>query len=318
YEWRRASTDIIINNESQFYLDVLGFDAALRDTWSPFELLKSGDDGYLVIKAAKKNVLDDASSVPVVNGSALAGQDYLSGVLTTFGKYSLSPSSNGKVVIEIRARMPRGQGVFPAAWLYNESFFNVNPEIDIFEYIGQSPDPDEPGSWLRPVDSSCGQPCIDAYRENYDTYHTQYHNYYKSEKNKLKGLGATSLDNDGNNTNAVYTNPDAGTWWRGATWAGCAIDFSEKFHIYTIEWSADALVWYVDDIEVLRLDETADSGGNLPRVNFVPIDTRSMYLTLNFALGSLNSYIGSPDDYTEMSMDKGELQYIIDYIKVWQ
>ncbi|MFK7858203.1 MAG: hypothetical protein AB8B64_05265 [Granulosicoccus sp.] len=50
----------------------------------------------------------------------------------------------------------------------------------------------------------------------------------------------------------------------------------------------------------------------------MPNDTRSMYLTLNFALGSVNSYIGAPDDYTKASMDAGELRYIIDYVKVWQ
>ncbi len=157
-----------------------------------------------------------------------------------------------------------------------------------------------------------------AGRRNYDTFHTQYHNFYISDKGKLKGLGSTSVDNNSDPTGAVYTNPDASSWWRGASWGGCNIDFSEKFHTYTLEWSTGELVWYIDDVLVLRLDEQADSGGNLPRVNFVPVDTRPMYLTVNFALGSVDSYIGAPDSYTKNAMDNGDLRYIIDYIKVWQ
>ncbi len=138
YEWRTNTSDVIINNESQFYLDVLGFDSNFKSDWSPFELLtdSNSNNGYLAINAAKASELNGTG--PVINGTLLAGQDYLSGVLTTFGIHSLSPanSADGKVVIEVKARMPRGQGVFPAVWLYNESFFRNNPEIDIFEYVG--------------------------------------------------------------------------------------------------------------------------------------------------------------------------------------
>lgn len=230
YEWRDSTSDIIINNESQFYLDVLGYDEEYRDQWTPFELLKDAtDNGYLAINAAKADVLANG---PIVNSSTFADQDYLSGVLTTFGKHSLSPdnSANGKIVIELRAKMPRGQGVFPAAWLYNDSFFRNNPEIDIFEYIGQSPNLD--GSWKIPGSPECEQPCVDAGRENYNTFHTQYHGVYISDKGKFKGTGSTSVDDNGVSTGSIYTNPDNNVWWRD-TW-DCTIDFSDKFHIYTL------------------------------------------------------------------------------------
>lgn len=317
FEWREStSSDVIINNESQFYLDVLGYDATYANQWSPFEqLTDESGNGYLAIRAAKSDAL---SNGPVVNGAQFAGQDYLSGVLTTFDKHSLSPDNapGGKVVVELRARMPRGQGVFPAAWLYNEAFQKT--EIDIFEYIGQSPDSSSAPGWKRPDSPECGDACVAAGRKNYDTFHTQYHGYYVVEKNQLKGTGSTSVDNNGDSTGSIYTNPDNRTWWRGAVWGDCRIDFSDKFHTYTLEWSAEELVYYIDDIVVLRLDELADSGGNLPGVNFVPIDTRPMYLTLNFALGSTNSYIGAPDTFTQNSMDMGDLRFVIDYIKVWQ
>ncbi|MDC0434292.1 family 16 glycosylhydrolase [bacterium] len=328
--WRRETTDIIINNDGQFYLDVLGFDADLRNEWTPFEQLLDADEqnGYLAINAAKTSRL---ASGPIVNGEEFAGQDYLSGVLTTFGKHSIAPAANEKVVVELRARMPRGQGSFPATWLFNENFFTDNLEIDIFEYVGQSPAPDSDG-WLRPkselsdgegeeaLDSIvCGTACVNAGRPFYDTYQTQYHNYFTTvDDGGLASIGNRSVTNDGANTGAIYTNPEANTWWRGDTWAGCEIDFSDKFHIYTIEWSADEIAYYIDDVLVLRVDEAADSGGNLPGANFVPVSNQPSYLIMSFALGSLDNYIGKPDEFTEDAMAADELKLIVDYIKVWQ
>ncbi|MDB3935962.1 hypothetical protein N9383_04500, partial [Granulosicoccus sp.] len=85
-----------------------------------------------------------------------------------------------------------------------------------------------------------------------------------------------------------------------------------------IEWSADEIAYYIDDVLVLRVDEAADSGGNLPGANFVPVSTQSSYLIMSFALGSLDNYIGKPDEFTEDAMAADELKLIVDYIKVWQ
>lgn len=62
------------------------------------------------------------------------GRQYTSGALTTEGKFEFK---YGKV--EIKAKIPKGQGVFPAFWLVNSDHDNWLPEIDIMENLGQFP-----------------------------------------------------------------------------------------------------------------------------------------------------------------------------------
>lgn len=62
------------------------------------------------------------------------GREYTSGALTT---KNIMEFTYGK--IEIKARIPDGQGVFPAFWLVNSDENNWLPEIDIMENLGQKP-----------------------------------------------------------------------------------------------------------------------------------------------------------------------------------
>lgn len=77
-------------------------------------------DGYLIIKALKQTV---------------GGKNYTSSRLTTQGKKSFR---YGRV--DIRAKMPTTQGMFPALWMLGSSFATVGwprcGEIDIMETIG--------------------------------------------------------------------------------------------------------------------------------------------------------------------------------------
>jgi beta-glucanase (GH16 family) len=61
------------------------------------------------------------------------GRSYTSGAVTTENKFEFT---YGK--IEIRAKLPKGKGIFPAFWLVN-SDEDWLPEIDIMENIGQNP-----------------------------------------------------------------------------------------------------------------------------------------------------------------------------------
>ena len=66
------------------------------------------------------------------------------GTPSTFGYSSGMISSHGKASFqygyaEFRARVPKGQGIWPALWLLPESR-SWPPEIDIMEYIGSQPD----------------------------------------------------------------------------------------------------------------------------------------------------------------------------------
>jgi len=59
---------------------------------------------------------------------------FSSGTVTTHGKFAFS---SGRV--DVRAKLPRGKGLWPAFWLLPESL-EWPPEIDLFEVRGHAPD----------------------------------------------------------------------------------------------------------------------------------------------------------------------------------
>jgi beta-glucanase (GH16 family) len=61
-----------------------------------------------------------------------SGKRYTSAMVETKDKYSIKTGR-----IEVKARMPAGQGLFPAIWLMS---YTGNTEIDIMEMIGSEPD----------------------------------------------------------------------------------------------------------------------------------------------------------------------------------
>lgn len=77
------------------------------------------DNGILKIRADKR---------------AFGGKDYTSGAMATLTKFSQTYG-----YFEIRAKMPKGKGFWPAFWL-----LPVNgawpPEIDVMEHLGREPD----------------------------------------------------------------------------------------------------------------------------------------------------------------------------------
>ncbi|MGM0580405.1 MAG: glycoside hydrolase family 16 protein [Bacteroidota bacterium] len=92
------------NNESQYY----------REENTRLE------DGYLVIQAKEEN---------------FQGQEYTSSRIITEGKKEFKYGR-----FDIRARMPYGQGIWPAIWMLGSNFRDVGwpycGEIDIMEMIG--------------------------------------------------------------------------------------------------------------------------------------------------------------------------------------
>lgn len=62
------------------------------------------------------------------------GRDFTSGAVQTKGKFDVL---YGK--IEMRAKLPAGQGVFPAFWTITEKENTWLPEIDIMEMLGHQP-----------------------------------------------------------------------------------------------------------------------------------------------------------------------------------
>jgi len=117
YIWPR---DVIINDEQQFYID------PLVHGLSPFSI----DNGVLAITA---------EPTPRALRGVVAGQPYISGVLTTEKTFS---QKHGR--FEIRAKVPEGQGFWSAFWLL-PSFDSwpegvaILPELDVMEHLGHQP-----------------------------------------------------------------------------------------------------------------------------------------------------------------------------------
>jgi len=83
---------------------------------------------------------------------------------------------------------------------------------------------------------------------------------------------------------------DAGQNWEGP-------DFSEDWHTFAIDWTPDALIWYVDGVERWRFEES--------------ISSEPSYLLLNLSVGG--NWPGHPDDATAFPSF-----FDIDYVRVWK
>ena len=76
------------------------------------------------------------------------------------------------------------------------------------------------------------------------------------------------------------------------------IDFTADFHTFGVEWKPGTLIFYVDNIETLR-------------VNDINVSNQEMYVLANQAVGGW--WAGSPDESTPIPG-----KYIVDYIRVYQ
>ena len=75
-------------------------------------------------------------------------------------------------------------------------------------------------------------------------------------------------------------------------------DFSENFHVYSVDWSENEIVWYIDGVETKRVE-----GDN--------VSNEQMYIIANLAVGG--AFPGSPDSTTAFPAG-----FEIDYIRVYQ
>jgi len=112
YRW---GPNWIINSEKQYYVD------RIQDPdfgHSPFEF----DGEHMTITGTR--------TPDYLRGRA-NNQPYLSGALTTYNKFKMRYG-----YVEMRARLPRGKGLWSAFWLLHQNENDRRPEIDVVEYIG--------------------------------------------------------------------------------------------------------------------------------------------------------------------------------------
>jgi len=134
----------VINNEEQYYVDIL--DSNQGFSWSPFEL----NGGILTIKASPvgANGTPAAPAQPAESAAywdehseyqydpnySQADRNYLSGIITSLDSFNFTHG-----YAETRARLPAGQGLWPAFWQLTTKYVEDVPEIDIVEMLGQNP-----------------------------------------------------------------------------------------------------------------------------------------------------------------------------------
>jgi len=121
-KWNTSQTwgpDLVINEELQYYVDTL---ANTDSEFNPF----SFDGESVIISAIKtpENLLANANNQP-----------YLSGVLTTAGKFDMTFG-----YVEARMDFPAGTGMWPAFWMLSSEFEGLKPQLFIAEADGAKPD----------------------------------------------------------------------------------------------------------------------------------------------------------------------------------
>lgn len=117
YWWDRNGCTNLGNNELQWYMR---------------ENVRL-ENGYLVLFAKQENVI----------GWEGKQFNYTSGMVTT-GRYYLEDPAQIRFeaiegIFEMRAKLPLGQGLWPAFWLLPSSL-ESKPEIDVVEVLGHRPD----------------------------------------------------------------------------------------------------------------------------------------------------------------------------------
>ncbi len=153
--------------------------------------------------------------------------------------------------IDIRAKLPEGQGIWPALWMLGQNIDEVGwpacGEIDIMEMVGHTP----------------------------KVTHGTAHWGAAGGPSTFKGA-SFSLDEK----------------------------FSDKFHVFSLVWEMNELVWYVDETKFFTAN-LATIGNEQWRFN------QQFYLIFNVAVGG--NWPGSPDATTvfPQTMD-------IDYVRVFQ
>lgn len=204
------------NNELQYYL---------KDN-------ATVDQGYLIIEAKRES---------------FGGRQYTSSRIKTEDNFDFQ---YGRV--DIRARLPRGQGIWPALWMLGANFSTVgwpfSGEIDIMEMIGGGEGKD-------------------------DVVHGTIH--WDADGTKADFGGSTQLDNG---------------------------IFYDEFHVFSIEWDANAIRWYLDDVQYHVVDITPSALSEF-RADF--------FFIFNVAVGG--NWPGSPNASTNFPQ-----RMIVDYVRVFQ
>jgi beta-glucanase (GH16 family) len=194
----------------------------------------SVEDGHLKLTARKESVIGhEGREFDFTSGMVTTGRYYVE-------RYRPARFATRRGYVEIRAKVPFGQGLWPAFWLLPTDH-ESRPEIDVMEILGH-----RPGT-------------------------LEMHFHFLDAEGKRKSAGSET------------EHPD----------------LSKDWHVYGLEWSEDAIVWYLDGVEQWRYAER----------NYIPDEP--MYLLINLAVGG--EWPGDPDDSTIFPA-----HFLVDYVRAWR
>lgn len=118
-----------------------------------------------------------------------------------------------------------------------------------------------------------------------------------------------------NQADAVHGTLHFGGGWpdhrnTGGSYSPPGADFSQDFHVYTLQWEPDVMRWYVDGVlfsTKISSQWWSDAAPDNPRAPF----DQEFHFILNVAVGG--NWPGYPDETTVFPQ-----QMVIDYIRVYQ
>lgn len=120
------------------FSDEFDGDALDRTKWNPFDPWKTERNAELQAYVSNAfEVKDGTLRIEIDRKKAFYDnkvRDYTSGMMTTLGKFS---QRYGR--FEIRCRVPKGHGLWPAFWMLPDPL-SWPPEIDILEILGHQTD----------------------------------------------------------------------------------------------------------------------------------------------------------------------------------
>ena len=270
-------SQVIINNEHQYYVDTLAAGGDPFITVNPF----SFDGDNLIITAEP---VADPSTLIMPTGGLPGGQEYTSGIITTHESFRFN-----NAYVEVCAKVPcDAMGSWPAFWLHHAIFTGHRPEVDFAEIVN--------GNGLT---TNCVQ---------------QAYHYYTGTKDTVDEI-LWSLTPGG--FQGVQVNPPAGQAPQifPAQYTDCSgsnafstpstclpngEDFCDDFHTFGTDYCPEdgTIDYYVDGVRTHCVSNVPMGG---------PDD--QVYLLINLAVGG--NYPGPPDpaDYPA-SMQ-------VDYARIW-
>lgn len=234
-------------------------------------------DGNLVLKVTDRK-LEDQYLNPV--GSAARKVKYDSGSVRTSGKKEFLYGR-----IEMKAKLPKGKGAFPAFWTLGADF-NLDGDISSRQGYG----------W-----PACGE--IDIMEMIGGTIRTDETNEVKQSNKVVYATPHFYYANGDADKDGSYSPYELGRS------IGMDDDFNDEYHIFGINWSEDRIEWYLDG-EIYSTIEYDQSDARIRALQ--ACFNKPQYIQMNLATGgnwAKNAGDHLADDNTE---------FVIDWVRYYQ